>query len=206
MVMASALAADNNAMPGPLEELAGKVERLARALVARDNEAERYARGALATSEWTARHGRVRPELQGGVFVRDSFICCYCGIKTVPLPILDLMGLRLTRGTLIPETFLMITTTCNHIVPLTRGGSSARDNLATACWRCDATKADALISELGWPEPRFGPRKGESWKGLTELYRPLWETAGEPEPERHARWRKALPSERSTAASVAPPR
>jgi 5-methylcytosine-specific restriction endonuclease McrA len=187
------------------DEVHAQVERLARAVVARDSTAERYARGGLAASEWTARHVRVRPELQAGVFIRDSFICSYCGVKTVPLPILELLGLRLTRGELTPESFLLISTTCNHIKPVTRGGSSARDNLATACWRCDATKADSLVGELGWGPPQVGPRERESWKGLTEHYPMLWEALGQPEPTRHQRWLQALVPDRPVAASMPPP-
>jgi 5-methylcytosine-specific restriction endonuclease McrA len=192
-------------MPTQYDEIPAQVERLARAIVAQDRAAERYARGALTASEWTARHVRVRPELQAGVFNRDSFVCSYCGVKTVPLPILELLDLRLTRGALTPESFLLITTTCSHVVPVTRGGSSARSNLATACWRCDATKADSLISELGWPPPQIGPRKGEGWKGLTEHYRLIWEARGRPDPERHERWLDALAPGRMVAASMPPP-
>jgi hypothetical protein len=197
--------ADKPCMAGQYADVHSKVERLARAIVAGDSTAERYARGGLASNEWIARHARVRPELQAGVFIRDSFVCCYCGIRTVPLPILELLDLRLTRGSLTPESFLMISTTCNHMKPVTRGGSSARDNLVTSCWRCDATKADSLLSEVGWPEPELGPRPRESWRGLTEHYRMLWEAAGRPEPGRHERWIRVLLPEKSAAASMAPP-
>jgi 5-methylcytosine-specific restriction endonuclease McrA len=203
--MALAFAADNGFMAGQYDDVHAKVERLARAVVARDSTAERYARGALSASEWTARHVRVRPELQAGVFIRDSFICSYCGVKTVPLPIVELLGLRLARGELTPESFLLVTTACNHIKPVTRGGSSARDNLATACWRCDATKADALVSELGWAPPNVGPRERESWKGLTEHYHMIWDAVGRPDPSRHQRWLQALVPGKTVAASMPPP-
>src|SRR5919198_787735 len=100
-------------MPSQYDEVPEKVARLARAVAAEDASAERYARGALASTEWIARHVRVRPDLQAGVFNRDSFVCGYCGVKTIPLPILELLDLRLTRGTLIPESFLLISTVCN---------------------------------------------------------------------------------------------
>jgi 5-methylcytosine-specific restriction endonuclease McrA len=205
MVMARPEPADKGLMANQRQDLAFSVERLARALVARDAAAERYARGAFASSEWDARHARVRPELQAGVFIRDAFLCSYCGVRTVPLPILELLGLRLTRGSLMPETFLLISTSCNHVKPITRGGSSARENLATACWRCDATKADSLLEELSWPKPRLGPRPEEDWRGLTEFYRPLWEVVGRPEPSRHERWLRSLEPARPTTTSLAPP-
>src|SRR5438093_13728192 len=89
--------ADCSPLAGQYDEIYAEVERLSRAVVARDSTAERYARGALASNEWTARHTRVRPELQAGVFIRDAFVCCYCDVRTVPLPILELLGLRLPR-------------------------------------------------------------------------------------------------------------
>jgi 5-methylcytosine-specific restriction endonuclease McrA len=205
MVMAWPWAADTEPMAKQQQDLAFMVERLARALAARDTAAEHYARGALASSEWNSRHARVRPELQAGIFIRDSFLCSYCRARTVPLPILELTGLRLTRSELMPETFLLITTSCSHIKPVTRGGSSARDNLATACWRCDATKADSVLEDLRWPKPRLGPHKDEEWRGLTEIYRPLWEAAGRPEPRRHERWLQALEPARVSTTSQAPP-
>jgi 5-methylcytosine-specific restriction endonuclease McrA len=197
--------ADNGYMAGQYDEIPDKVERLARAVAAGDASAEHYARGALASNEWVARHVRVRPDLQAGIFIRDAFICCYCGIRTVPLPILELLDLRLTSGTLMPESFLLVSTACNHMKPVTRGGSSASDNLATACWRCDATKGDSLLSELDWPEPRRGPRERENWTGLTEHYRLLWEAAGRPDPSRHERWLSVLAPERPSVASMPPP-
>jgi hypothetical protein len=203
--MAWPAAADNRCMAGQYDEIHAELERLARAMVARDSTAERYARGGLASNEWIARHARVRPDLQAGVFIRDAFVCGYCGVRTVPLPILELLGLRLTRGSLTPESFLMISTTCNHIKPVTRGGSSARDNLATSCWRCDAIKADSFLSELRWPEPELGPRPREDWRGLTEYYHMLWDGLGRPEPDRHERWMQALLPEKSAAASTPPP-
>jgi 5-methylcytosine-specific restriction endonuclease McrA len=203
--MARSNGADNGYMAGQSDEIYAECERLARAIVALDSTAERYARGALASNEWTARHTRVRPELQAGVFIRDAFVCCYCGVRTVPLPILELLGLRLTRGLLTPESFLLISTTCNHIKPVTRGGTSARDNLATACWRCDATKADSLLSELGWPEPQLGPHERETWRGLTEHYRMLWDALDRPEPGRHERWMEALAPPKTAAGSMPPP-
>ena len=35
----------------------------------------------------------------------------------------------------------------DHVVPLSRGGSNGRENLAAACPACNVTKGDKLISE-----------------------------------------------------------
>jgi hypothetical protein len=53
----------------------------------------------------------------------------------------------------------------------------ATENLVTACWNCNRRKGDLRLAELGWS--LIAPRD-EKWQGLTELFRPLWEAAGQP--------------------------
>lgn len=55
------------------------------------------------------------------IFARDNFTCTYCGAKD-----------RLE---------------CDHIIPISRGGSNLHSNLTTACSSCNRSKADFLISE-----------------------------------------------------------
>jgi len=59
------------------------------------------------------------------VFQRDDYTCRYCGVS----------GVRLE---------------CDHIVPLSRGGSNEMTNLATACQTCNRKKAAQTLEELGW--------------------------------------------------------
>jgi 5-methylcytosine-specific restriction endonuclease McrA len=40
--------------------------------------------------------------------------------------------------------------TVDHVVPRSRGGSHAWDNVVAACPRCNAKKGDRLLTELGW--------------------------------------------------------
>jgi hypothetical protein len=66
----------------------------------------------------------------------------------------------------------------------------AVDNLVTACWNCNRRKGDLDLDELGWAlvEPR-----DKEWKGLTEHFRPLWETAGHPSlSEDESAWMRAV--------------
>lgn len=56
------------------------------------------------------------------VFGRDGYICQYCGER----------GRRLE---------------CDHVVPVSRGGSSEPENLLTACFDCNRSKRDKLLSE-----------------------------------------------------------
>ncbi len=56
------------------------------------------------------------------VFERDDYTCQYCGER----------GKRLE---------------CDHIIPVARGGKHGDDNLVTACFACNRSKRDKLVSE-----------------------------------------------------------
>jgi hypothetical protein len=60
--------------------------------------------------------------LRQAVFERDEWTCVYCGKRT---------------GTL----------TADHVVPVSRGGSSTLDNLVTACLDCNTAKATRTPEE-----------------------------------------------------------
>lgn len=74
------------------------------------------------------RHWKGRPPrqvwrlLRQAVFERDGWVCVYCGKAT---------------GTL----------TCDHVLPVSRGGSSTLDNLVTACLACNVAKATRTPEE-----------------------------------------------------------
>ena len=55
------------------------------------------------------------------IFARDGHVCTYCGSNH-----------RLE---------------CDHVVPVSRGGSEDDTNLTTACRSCNTSKRDRLISE-----------------------------------------------------------
>lgn len=60
-------------------------------------------------------------KLRQEIFERDGHECQYCGSSH------DL--------------------TCDHIVPLIRGGTNDHDNLTTACRPCNSSKGDKLVEE-----------------------------------------------------------
>jgi len=60
--------------------------------------------------------------LRSAVFLRDDFTCAYCGQR----------GKKLE---------------CDHIVPVSRGGSNDMANLTTACRKCNRSKRDKMLSE-----------------------------------------------------------
>lgn len=56
------------------------------------------------------------------VFERDDFTCQYCGER----------GVRLE---------------CDHVHPVSKGGTDHTDNLVTACFSCNRSKRDKTIAE-----------------------------------------------------------
>jgi len=60
--------------------------------------------------------------LRAAVFARDGYRCAYCGVETAE-----------------PH--------CDHVLPLSRGGSNSADNLATACGACNTSKGAKTLEE-----------------------------------------------------------
>jgi 5-methylcytosine-specific restriction endonuclease McrA len=89
------------------------------------------------------------PLTRKGVLARDGHRCAYCGA---------------------PATSL------DHVVPRSRGGPHSWDNVVAACSRCNHTKADRMVADLGW-RLRADPRapSGTAWRVLgTRRVDPRW--------------------------------
>ena len=84
------------------------------------------------------RHGV--PLSRRAIFARDGGKCAYCSA---------------------PATSL------DHVIPRSRGGAHAWENVVSACHRCNHTKADKPLKELGW-RLRQLPREpiGAAWRVL----------------------------------------
>jgi 5-methylcytosine-specific restriction endonuclease McrA len=80
------------------------------------------------------------PLSRRAVFTRDGQTCVYCGSSA---------------------------TSIDHVVPRSRGGTHTWDNVVAACRRCNHTKADRSLAELGWKLPH-APRtpSGAAWRLL----------------------------------------
>ena len=84
------------------------------------------------TRHWKGRPPRrVWQVMRLVVFERDGWTCVYCGLRSGAL-------------------------TCDHVIPVSRGGSSTLDNLVTACLACNLAKATMTPKE--W-RIRQRPRK-----------------------------------------------
>jgi 5-methylcytosine-specific restriction endonuclease McrA len=97
------------------------------------------------------------PLSRRAVFTRDGQTCVYCGGSA---------------------------TSIDHVVPRSRGGTHTWDNVVAACRRCNHTKADRSLAEMGWvlPHPPRTP-SGAAWRLLgTRTVDPRWrEWLGMPE-------------------------
>jgi 5-methylcytosine-specific restriction endonuclease McrA len=97
------------------------------------------------------------PLSRRAVFTRDGQTCVYCGGSA---------------------------TSIDHVVPRSRGGTHTWDNVVAACRRCNHTKADRSLAELGWalPHPPRTP-SGAAWRLLgARTLDPRWrEWLGMPE-------------------------
>lgn len=56
------------------------------------------------------------------IFQRDNYTCKYCGERVKKLE-------------------------CDHVVPVSRGGTHEDSNLVTACFKCNRSKRDKLLEE-----------------------------------------------------------
>jgi Lar family restriction alleviation protein len=64
----------------------------------------------------------ISPKKRFEIFKRDKFICQYCGAR--------------------PSEFQL---EIDHIIPRSRGGTDAVDNLKTSCWKCNIGKGSTLL-------------------------------------------------------------
>ena len=82
-------------------------------------------------------YARHRSPNRHGIFIRDSHCCQYCGGRAE---------------------------TVDHVVPRSRGGCHAWENVVAACRRCNANKRDRLLPETSMRLRRPpGPPPPGSW-------------------------------------------
>jgi 5-methylcytosine-specific restriction endonuclease McrA len=89
------------------------------------------------------------PLTRRAVFARDGGRCVYCRAPA---------------------------TSIDHVLPRSRGGMHVWENVVSCCRRCNHTKADRVITELGWRMPRQpAAPTGVAWRVLgTGRMDPQW--------------------------------
>ena len=137
------------------------------------------------------------------VFQRDGFNCRYCGRCVVVPPVLRLLSICF--GEVFPYhphwkmsvshlAFWRDLASCDHLIPVARGGTSKAENLVTACYMCNSIKQSWLVDELRWAVSPIPARS--SWDGLCSQYSGLLKVAQERHAEANLRyfreWSKAV--------------
>jgi 5-methylcytosine-specific restriction endonuclease McrA len=91
----------------------------------------------------------VVPLTRRAVFARDGGRCVYCRAPA---------------------------TSIDHVLPRSRGGTHVWENVVSCCRRCNHTKADHVITELGWRMPHQpAAPTGIAWRVLgTGRMNPQW--------------------------------
>lgn len=144
-----------------------------------------------------------RPNLSRSVsariYVRDRFHCRYCGRRVIPTVIMELLGGLYPesfpfhpgwKGGLTHPAILSRSPVVDHVEPGSGGGAwSDEANLVTACWPCNAAKANLSLDQIGWSVRQI---PATDWDGLTSSYSALWRAAGEPKPALHQAWLNAF--------------
>jgi hypothetical protein len=111
------------------------------------------------------------------VWVRDAFICRYCGRKTIPPDFLRIVsfGFPLAFGwqsNWNPPThraYWDISTSLDHLVAVSAGGDwRLHENLVTACYRCQEQKNDRAVAAEDLPRKRG--QTGTGSRSPTTLY------------------------------------
>lgn len=84
------------------------------------------------------------PLTRGALMRRDNFVCAYCGRRAE---------------------------TIDHVVPRSRGGTHTWENCVASCMRCNHSKGNRLIEELGWTLPcsPVAPR-GPHWRLIGAIH------------------------------------
>jgi 5-methylcytosine-specific restriction endonuclease McrA len=190
-------------VPPPADDYPEVLERALLALASGDTSGAHNELAPIAYETTTITKARgMKRAVQGRVFRRDRFQCRYCGARVIPIPIMELLGD--TFGPRFPyhpnwkggETHpavLSRTAVIDHVSPAAWGGSTQDENLATACWPCNARKADMSLERLGWSLLPIAREAG--WDGLVRFYPHLWRRAGYPKPKLHREWAQALGAE-----------
>lgn len=104
------------------DELAAVLHRLAEAGLIDSTTLQPAADFIVFTSADLRPSAEVWKATRERIFLRDDYTCRYCNARGVGLE-------------------------CDHVVPVSRGGTHEDSNLATACFDCNRSKRDKLLSE-----------------------------------------------------------
>jgi hypothetical protein len=139
------------------------------------------------------------PTQQYRVFVRDRFICRYCGQQTFFVPILRAISIMMPDEFPYHPNWKMsechiaywrFGASIDHVVPVARGGDgSSENNLVTSCYMCNSIKQYWLLEELRW---ELKTPSQIAWDGLASRLPALCEMGQLGQMAYFGRWLRAI--------------
>ncbi|MEV8265741.1 HNH endonuclease signature motif containing protein [Microbacterium sp. NPDC077057] len=134
---------------------------------------------------------RVSDRTRAEVFLRDGFVCTYCGGRTIPRCILAAISdvfpdgfpyyAHYRRGTVHPA-YWALAPEADHVLAHAGGGSSDPENLTTLHAMCNTRKSSLDAASLS---VAAAPAHDSEWDGLLSRYARIV-AAGENTGRRHA--------------------
>lgn len=113
---------------------------------------------------------------QRKIFMRDTYLCRYCGVRVIDEKILKRMETMVGRdhfkslGNSNADRHGIVfffRATVDHVLPLSYGGQTTFDNGVTSCWNCNYGKYNALLEQMDILDPReLTLDKELGWNGL----------------------------------------
>ena len=96
-------------------------------------------------------------KVQLDVFKRDKSTCRYCGKKLIFVPILTALSIYFPNEFKFYSAWKMgmchlsywkNSASCDHLLPIARGGLTTKENLITACYMCNSIKQNWTLEDL----------------------------------------------------------
>lgn len=117
--------------------------------------------------------------LARSILERDRYQCRYCHIPVIykaeakKLQVLfGAENFRVSKSNRIAHgTLRAFYNSFDHVLPLSRGGTTSLDNLVTACYPCNFGKDNFTLNQLGLPSPFESMPNKSNHDGFTTLLR-----------------------------------
>jgi 5-methylcytosine-specific restriction endonuclease McrA len=176
---------------------------VANLIAGRPGDAEEWLEWRPEHSGLTAGGRGLSAKEQLRVFRRDRFTCRYCGKRTIFIPVLRILSSLYPdkvpfhphwRWNATHPAYWTHGASCDHLVPVSRGGGSVHANLITACYQCNSIKQHWLLEELRWN--LLPPSEDPEWDGLSGSYLALCELTSASHQQYHFSWTRAIREEK----------
>jgi 5-methylcytosine-specific restriction endonuclease McrA len=114
---------------------------------------------------------------KAALFDRDGYHCRFCGIPVIRREIRERIravypdALRWGDKNADQHTaFQLMWATYDHVLPHSRGGTSALENTIIVCQPCNCARWHYTLDELGLLDPRLREPTRSAWDGLERFH------------------------------------